>query len=146
MKEALCTASDRKVLRRQVQMPCQVVREADFKLVGDACLDLSPHGMRVRSLCPVTIGTRLLVSFRLSRSGLHMDLSAVVSRISRGRRRGERFATLGLSFVDVSPVEQVTLMARLRGLSPPTPARHLRMDYARAVRTIHGALAHAAPA
>jgi hypothetical protein len=137
MQEGSWTANDRKVLRRQVRVPCQVVRESDFTLIADACIDMSPHGMRVVARGPVAMHTPVLVSFRVPSAGVHMDVNAVVTRIARGRRRGEKGATLGLSFVDLSPVEAVTLSARLRGLPPPAPARHLRKDYAKAVRAIH---------
>lgn len=137
MQDEVWTAKDRKALRRQVRVPCQVVRESDFTLVADACLDMSPHGMRVRALTHVSLNTPLLVSFRVPSAGVHMDVNAVVTRVARGRRRGELGATLGLSFVDLGPVEAVTLSARLRGLPPPAPARHLRKDYAAVVRAIH---------
>lgn len=137
MQKILWTADDREVLRRRVRVPCQIVREHDFTLVADTCLDLSPRGMRVRALRPVALGTPLLVSFRIPDAGVHMDVSAVVTRVARGRRRGERFPTLGLSFVDLGHVDAVILAARLRGVPPPTPARHLRVDYARSVHAIH---------
>lgn len=137
MKDGLWTASDRKALRRRVRVPCQVVREDDFTLIGDACLDMSLQGMRVRALKQVPIATPVLVSFRVPDSGVHMDLSAVVSRIARGRRRGERSATLGLTFIDMTQVESVILGARLKGVPPPAPARHLRIDYAASVRAVH---------
>jgi hypothetical protein len=122
-------------------VPCQIVSEHDFALVSDTCLDLSARGMRVRALRPVALGTQLLVSFRIPDAGVHMDVSAVVSRVARGRRRGERFPTLGLTFVDLGHVEAVILTARLKGVPPPTPARHLRVDYA---RSVHAILASAA--
>jgi hypothetical protein len=136
MQKVLWTANDRKVLRRRVRVPCQIVSEHDFALVSDTCLDLSARGMRVRALRPVALGTQLLVSFRIPDAGVHMDVSAVVSRVARGRRRGERFPTLGLTFVDLGHVEAVILTARLKGVPPPTPARHLRVDYARSVHAI----------
>jgi hypothetical protein len=136
MEKILWAANDRTVLRRRVRVPCQIVSEHDFVLVSDTCLDLSARGMRVRALRPVALGTQLLVSFRIPDAGVHMDVSAVVSRVARGRRRGERFPTLGLTFVDLGHVEAVILTARLKGVPPPTPARHLRVDYARSVHAI----------
>jgi hypothetical protein len=136
MQKILWAANDRTVLRRRVRVPCQIVSEHDFVLVSDTCLDLSARGMRVRALRPVALGTQLLVSFRIPDAGVHMDVSAVVSRVARGRRRGERFPTLGLTFVDLGHVEAVILTARLKGVPPPTPARHLRVDYARSVHAI----------
>jgi hypothetical protein len=141
MQKVLWSANDRKVLRRRVRVPCQIVSEHDFTLVSDTCLDLSARGMRVRALRPVALGTHVLVSFRIPDAGVHMDVSAVVSRVARGRRRGERFPTLGLSFVDLGHVEGVILSARLKGVPPPTPARHLRVDYARSVHAIHASTA-----
>lgn len=140
MQEELSAAKDRKALRRRVRIPCQVVREHDFALVSDVCFDLSPHGMRVRSLSPVQLNTQLLVSFRVPDAGVHMDVMARVSRVAKGRRRGERFATLGLSFVDLSPLEGAILAARLKGVPPPAPARHLRIDYARSIQAIYETL------
>lgn len=137
MQDGLWTANDRKTLRRRVRVPCQVVREDDFTLIADACLDMSLHGMRVRALSPIPLATQVLVSFRVPQAGVHMDLNAVVSRVARGRRQGERSATLGLTFLDLSQVESVILGARLRGLPPPAPARHLRIDYAGSVRAVH---------
>jgi hypothetical protein len=136
MQKILWAANDRTVLRRRVRVPCQIVSEHNFVLVSDTCLDLSARGMRVRALRPVALGTQLLVSFRIPDAGVHMDVSAVVSRVARGRRRGERFPTLGLTFVDLGHVEAVILTARLKGVPPPTPARHLRVDYARSVHAI----------
>ena len=137
MQKILWTANDREVLRRRVRVPCQVVSEDEFALVSDTCLDLSARGMRVKALRPTAVGTALLVSFRVPDAGVHMDVSAVVTRVARGRRRGERFPTLGLSFVDLSQLQGAILTARLKGVPPPTPARHLRVDYAGSVRAIH---------
>jgi hypothetical protein len=140
MMEMLALASERLGLRRRVRLPCQVVRERDFALVSDLCLDLSPRGMRVRALAPLQRGTELLVSFRVPDVGVHMDLSAVVSRVAPGRRRGESCASVGLSFVGIGAYEAMLLSARLKGFPPPVPLRHLRVDYAAAVRSVHASL------
>ncbi len=140
MMEMLALASERLGLRRRVRLPCQVVREDDFTLVSDLCLDISPRGMRVRALNPVRRGTELLVSFRIPDVGVHMDLSAVVARVAPGRRRGESLSSFGLSFVAISASERMLLSARLKGFPPPVPLRHLRVDYAAAVRALHDSL------
>lgn len=137
MNDTLSAARDRLVLRRRISLPCQVVSEREFTLISDLCLDLSPLGMRVRALAPIALRSEVVVSFRVPAAGVHMDLSAVVARVARGRRRGESFASLGLSFVGISLLEGIVLSARLKGIPPPAPSRHLRVDYARAVRAIH---------
>jgi hypothetical protein len=138
--DILARASERLGLRRHVRLPCQVVREHDFSLLGDRCLDMSPRGMRVRALSPVERGTEVLVSFRVPDAGIHMDLSAVVTRVAEGRRRGERFPSFGLSFEGISALEGMILTARLKGIPPPVPTRHLRIDYAAGVRAVHASL------
>jgi hypothetical protein len=152
MMNILALASERLGLRRRVRLPCQVVSERDFSLISDLCLDISPRGMCVRTLptpprndeeyVPPIIarGTEVLVSFRVPDAGVHMDLSAVVSRVAAGRRRGESGQSLGLSFVGISALEGMILSARLKGFPPPVPLRHLRIDYAAAVRAVHASL------
>ena len=140
MMNMLAVASERLGLRRRVRLRCQVVSESDFALISDLCLDISPRGMRVRALTPVARGTEVLVSFRVPDAGVHMDLNAVVSRVAPGRRRGESGASLGLSFVGISALEGMILSARLKGFPPPVPLRHLRIDYAAAVRAVHSSL------
>jgi len=54
----------RSSFRRYVRVPCQVVREHDFKLVADLGLDLSTNGMRVRGLTRVLSGEEVVVSFK----------------------------------------------------------------------------------
>lgn len=138
--QMLALASERLGLRRGVRLPCQVVRESDFALISDLCLDLSPRGMRVRALSPLRRGDQVLVSFRVPDAGVHMDLRAVVSRVAPGRRRGESCASVGLSFVGISAFQGMLLSARLKGFPPPVPMRHLRVDYAGAVRAVHASL------
>jgi len=138
--EILAAARERLGLRRRVRLPCQVVSERDFALVSDTCLDISPRGMGVRALAPAKLGSEVLVSFRVPDAGVHMDLSAVVSRFSPGRRRGDSSPSYGLSFVGISALEGMILSARLKGLPPPVPLRHLRIDYAGAVRAVHASL------
>jgi hypothetical protein len=138
--DILARASERLGLRRRVRLPCQVVSESAFSLIADTCLDISPRGMRVRALAEVPRGIEVLVSFRVPAAGVHMDLSAVVSRVAPGRRLGENFPSLGLSFVGISALEGMILSARLKGFPPPVPLRHLRIDYAAAVRAVHASM------
>lgn len=150
MMNMLAIASERLGLRRSVRLPCQVVRERDFRLVSKLCVDISPLGMRVRALpwllsddaddSPIARGAEVLVSFRVPDAGVHMDLNAVVSRVVRGRRRGDEAESLGLSFVGISALQGMILGARLKGYPPPVPMRHLRIDYAAAVRALHATL------
>jgi hypothetical protein len=51
---SIVLANDRRTMRRNVHVDCQVVRERDFKLLGERTLDLSTHGMLVVSV-PCTL-------------------------------------------------------------------------------------------
>ena len=136
MQAIVQAAHDRAALRRGVRLPCQVVDEDEFTLLGDLCLDLSLTGMAVRTRRLVALGTPLLVSFRIPGSAFVCDVEAHVARIVWGRRRCDRSLALGLTFDTLDPVSRAVLGTRLRGMPPPTPQRRLRMDYAASVRAI----------
>jgi Tfp pilus assembly protein PilZ len=137
MPTMLESARDRVALRRRVRIPCQVVEEDGFSLLASQCLDLSVRGMGVRARSPVSIGTDVLVSFRIPNSPLFCDVPARVSRIVWGRRREDHDFGLGLEFGELDATTRAVLAVRLRGIPPPAPARPLRVDYAESVRRIH---------
>lgn len=136
----LRAAADRLALRRKVRMPCQVVCEDTFTLLGDECVDLSLTGMAVKALRPAREGTPVLVSFRAPGSSLYIDVEARIARMAWGRRREDRASLLGLAFTTLSALDRAILASRLRGLPPPVPARRLRVDYAATVRAIQAGL------
>ena len=59
----------RRPSRHTVCIDCQVVRERDFRLVADRVENLSATGLLAGPADPVLTGERLIVSFRLPRSG-----------------------------------------------------------------------------
>ena len=76
------------VFRRFVRIDCQVVREHDFRLVGDLALDLSTKGMMVRgSGIRLLTGEELLVAFRPPRCNVWIDTQATVARVIHGPAR-----------------------------------------------------------
>lgn len=116
----------RSSFRRYVRVPCQVVREHDFKLVADLGLDLSTSGMRVRGLTRVLSGEEVVVSFKPPRSNTYVDLDAVVARVLHGRRPGDRGLAFGLEFKDLTKDVHELLFEHLKGLSPAEALRPLR--------------------
>src|SRR3954463_10755679 len=90
--------NDRREVRRDVGLTCQVVRERDFRLVADTALDLSPDGMLVSSEHDMVVGESLFVSFKATQLGLWFDTEARVARIIRGRRGYDTGTGIGLSF------------------------------------------------
>ena len=136
MQSILQTAKDRLALRRRVRIPCQVIDEQGFTLLARECFDLSIHGMGVKAVAPAPIGTPLIVSFRVPGSSFICDLEARVARIVWGRRREDKYPSLGIELLAMDPLMRAVLTARLRGLPPPVPARPVRIDYAASVDSI----------
>ena len=82
---SIVLANRRKARRHAVRIPCQVVRERDFRLISDAVVDLSMSGMVVIAAHwvfgqSILTGERLIVSFQLPRTPF------------LGRRAGDRDA------------------------------------------------------
>jgi PilZ domain len=113
----------RRAFRHAVSIPCQIVRERDFRLVADRALDLSTDGMLVPTDLPVLTGEPLLVSFDLSRfqrarPRVWLDAEAVVARVEHGRRPGDRGRRLGIAFQGVASEARQALFGLLRALPP----------------------------
>jgi PilZ domain len=113
----------RRSSRRGVFLSCQVVRERDFKLVGQFALDLSLDGMLVSTRERVLTGEELLVSFRAPRSSIWIDAEARVARVIHGRRPSDAGRCLGLSFVGLGGSSSRALREALRGLPLAEPGR-----------------------
>jgi hypothetical protein len=123
-----CTvlANRRKTRRFSVRMPCQVVRERDFRLISDTVVNLSMSGMVVVATHwifgqSLSTGDRFLVSFQVPRRGYWIDTEVTVTRVGRGRRRGEDAPTIALAFDPLAPVAALMLRYALRRLPPAPP-------------------------
>jgi hypothetical protein len=128
--------NDRREVRRAVSVPCQIVRERDFRLVSDTTLDVSPDGMLVATTMDLEPGEPLLVSFQATELGLWFDGEARVARMVRGRRPGDKGKAVGLTFSSLSRVQRFILRGELRRVPPPVPRRPQRIDWTATVRSI----------
>jgi len=108
-------------VRHLVHIPCQAVRERDFRLVAAKIVDLSLTGMLVGPALPVLTGDRILVSFRSPRWGVWVDAEVIVARVVHGRRRGESGRALGLEFAELDAWARFALEHNLRLFSPRPP-------------------------
>lgn len=126
----MLTVSDRRAGRRAVFVECQVVREDEFKLVGDRAIDLSTDGMLLLTKKSVAKGKELLVSLRVPGTGHWIDVTATVARVVRGRRHGDRGRALGLRFEPLDTDSNRLLRWALRRVPPTLPHRAPRIDYA----------------
>jgi hypothetical protein len=109
--------------RRFVRLHCQVVREHDFRLVGDLALDLSTTGMRVRATQRILTGEELILSFKPPRSNRWFDVQGTVARVLHGRRPGDWGLSFGVAFHGLSHDDSQLLFEQLRGLYPPDALR-----------------------
>lgn len=122
----------RKHFRRYVRLDCQVVRDVDFKLVGDLALDMSPRGMLVRAKAPaagaprampVLTGEEVIVSFKPPRANTWFDAQGVVARVVHGRRPGDYGLSYGIEFQNLSAEDERRLFEHLRGMGRPDAQR-----------------------
>lgn len=125
----------RRNMRRAVSLSCQVVREDDFRLIGDETLDISPDGMLVRTdRKDVTPGQQLIVTFKATELGIWFDTEATVARVLSGRRWGETGCAVGVRFSDAAdeggpvldPVRRMILRGAFRRRPPPLPKQRAR--------------------
>ena len=123
MSAILRRPSPRQSFRRFVRLDCQVVREHDFKILGDLALDLSTEGMMVATRERVLTGEEVVVVFRPPGSNRWVDAAATVARVIHGRRPGDRGRALGLHFDLMDSRDRDHLWQSLRGLPAPEPLR-----------------------
>jgi hypothetical protein len=113
--------SRRLATRREVLLPCQCVREHDFKLISDRTLDVSVDGMLLPVKEEILTGEPLIVSFPIP--GIWIDAEASVSRVIHNRRPGDDGLAIGITFDVISPTARAALAAYLHGRPPPLPRR-----------------------
>jgi hypothetical protein len=114
-------ASRRTSTRRGVAVPCQAVRESDFKLVADRTIDISVDGLLIPVDEPITVGEALIVSFPIP--GMWIDAECSVTRVVYGRRPEDEGLACGLLFDKISSSGRAALAGFLHGKPPPLPRR-----------------------
>lgn len=138
----LLRKNDRAEIRRARPMPCQVVRERDFKMVATKALDVSADGMFVAAdTADVARGDKLIVSFFATGLDLWFDTEATVTRVSRGRRLRDRPPGFGLRFDTLPGVKRLILRGHFRKVPPPVPLRPQRIAWADTVMRLLGSAA-----
>jgi hypothetical protein len=137
MTPTLFHSSQRSSMRRAVKTPCWAVSLNRGRLLGERLLDLSPEGMFLECRSEVGAGDGVFIVFKAPGSGgLWLRADAEVARVIQGRRDGDRAYGAGLKITRLKNGSYFELGQRLRGLPPPLPGRHLRVDYAEMVRRI----------
>lgn len=114
----------RRAMRRAARSRCQVVSRAEFELLGETALDVSPQGLLLACDVPVALGERVILS--LSAPGpeeFWLDAEAEVARIVYGFRHGDPGYCAGLRFTYLERAARNELLTRLAGFPPPIPRR-----------------------
>lgn len=124
----------RRAFRRFVRVDCQVVRERDFKVIGDLAFDLSTRGMLVRATSRVLTGEEVVVTFRPPRCNAYVDAVGTVARVVHGRRPGDAGLGFGIEFCAMDRDHEALVFEQLRGMFPPDPMRPPRQLVSRAMR------------
>lgn len=114
-------ASRRISTRRGVTLPCQAVRESDFKLIADRTLDISVDGLLLPIQETIQTGEALIVSFPIA--GMWIDAECSVTRVVHGRRPEDDGLACGVLFDVISPSARAALAGFLHGKPPPLPRR-----------------------
>jgi hypothetical protein len=133
----------RREMRRLTRLGCRVLRMADWRLLGDRTVDLSPQGMLVLSDERIESGEEVVVSFQATELPIWFDTLATVSRVVEDRRPGDAGRALGLHFETLPAVSRLILRGHLRRLpsarakrEPPPELVRNEPDYAQIVRDI----------
>ncbi len=113
----------RRAFRRYVRLDCQVVREHDFRIVGNLALDLSERGMLVTTRERVLTGEDVVVCFKPPSSNRFVDALGHVARVVHGRRPGDRGRCIGIELYAMDESDRHHLFEQLRGLRAPDPLR-----------------------
>jgi hypothetical protein len=106
--------------RHTVRLPCQIVRERDFKLIAAELFDLSATGVLAVPTEAVLTGERVWVSFQLPRTNIWVDTLGTVARVLHGRRPGELSRGLGIEFDPLRPLLGF-LLKRILDTCPRVP-------------------------
>ena len=121
--------SRRSVLRRAVQVECEVVSDYWDEPLPMPASDLSHQGLWLDTPLPIETGEQLLVALTPP-DGRAKPLHAVaeVARVGLWRRRRDRFPVgMGLRFVDIHRTDRERLRQSLLGIPPRLPRRRLTM-------------------
>jgi hypothetical protein len=120
--------AQRRAFRRFVRLPCEVIREHDFRVVGTLAVDLSTRGMLVRAQPRknVLTGEEVVVAFQ-TKDNRWFDAMGTVARVLHGRRPTDDGVCLGVEFHAVAPELASLLFEHLRGKDPTEPLRPRRV-------------------
>jgi len=120
-------ANDRRHVRRDVRIPCEVVRTRDFRRIGSRTLDLSTHGMLLLGELGARLGEPVQVFFTIPGTTENVFVEGVVIRHIRGLRRTDVGRAFGIRFARLPPHTLKVLREALGHFPIELPARRQRI-------------------
>jgi hypothetical protein len=120
-------ANDRRYVRRDVRIDCEVVRTRDFRRIGSRTLDLSTKGMLLLGELGARIGERVQVFFQIPDSTEYVFVEGIVKRHVRGLRRTDKGRGFGIQFGELEPRVHDLLFEKLSRFPLRRPARRQRL-------------------
>lgn len=103
--------------RFSMRMPCQVVRERDFKLVATSVMNVSETGLFVDADAPVRFGDKIIVTFYSPAVKTWIDAEGTVTRITHGPKWMARSQAFGVSFDKIDPASRKDIRRSMAALA-----------------------------
>jgi hypothetical protein len=122
LEQPLAHPERRAEVRHSVDLVC-VVRRRYWRFSRARVIDLSADGMLFAFGQRIDDGAELDVSFKAAQPAIWFDARARVTRVVRGRRKGDAGSAVGLRFESLSAVAHLILRGYLRNLPRPDPRR-----------------------
>lgn len=123
-------SDERKAVRHDVEVECQVVRAHGGEVLAERAVDLSTDGMLVLSGAACVLGESMLATFCVPGTAQWVTVPARVSRVIAGRRHNDPGRAIALEFEVLDNELQRQLRTALEDFPEPPPGRSRRVDYA----------------
>lgn len=121
--------------RHAIETSAQIVRLEDFRLLSSSITNLSATGALSGISANARRGDQLIVTFRVPRTDVWVDVDAMVTRVVRGNRPTDPGQQVGLTFTGVSASSQRWIDWALKHSMPAPPVtRPGRRDKRSALR------------
>jgi hypothetical protein len=109
-------------IRRSLEIPIELITPQWDDPVNLVAGDLSPRGAYVQTEMMPESGEHVVCSFNLQLGRPEYCFFGEIIRINMLRRKNDRgWPGFGIKFLDISPLERLTIRHALRGLPPPIP-------------------------
>jgi hypothetical protein len=108
--------------RRSLVIPIELITPQWDEPINLFAGDLSPRGVYVKTDLMPQAGEHVVCSFTLLRGRPEYCFFGEVTRVNMHRRKTDRsWPGFGIEFLDITPLQRLSIRHALRGLPPPIP-------------------------